>query len=159
MIAGRHIKNGTIIWGMVDHIPKWRYEESPEIMLKNGDVIFSKDGSLGNPVLISNLQTRATINSTMMLVRTDNCINSNYFFQVMTGQLFKKLIYLKVSGSSIPHLFQADMNTFEFSSPHIQEQEKIAKILDIVDKTIIFHQNKLEKLTKLKKAYLQKLFV
>src|SRR5699024_11550867 len=34
MIAGRHIKNGTIDWNAVDHIPVWRYEESPEIMLE-----------------------------------------------------------------------------------------------------------------------------
>lgn len=56
MIAGKHIKNGVIDWGEVDHIPQWRYDESPDIMLENGDIIFSKDGSLGNPALVSNLK-------------------------------------------------------------------------------------------------------
>ena len=69
MIAGRHIVNGVISWDEVDHIPEWRYIESPEIMLKENDVIFSKDGSLGNPAIIKNLKGHATINSTMMLVR------------------------------------------------------------------------------------------
>ena len=117
MIAGRHISNGIIKWGEVDHIPMWRYDESPEIMLQNGDVIFSKDGSLGNPALIDNLTVLATINSTMMLVRVDKTLNSAFFHQILTSDIFKRLIYLKVSGSSIPHLFQADMNEFIFMAP------------------------------------------
>lgn len=30
MIAGKHIVNGKIDWTKVDHIPDWRYDESPE---------------------------------------------------------------------------------------------------------------------------------
>lgn len=46
LVAGKHIKAGRILWESCDHIQAARYEESPEIALENGDVIFSKDGSL-----------------------------------------------------------------------------------------------------------------
>ena len=100
MIAGRHVTNGVINWNVVDHIPEWRYLESPEIMLKNDDIIFSKDGSLGNPAIIKNLQGFATINSTMMLVRPGKKLVSDFFFQVLKTKRFDDLIKLKVSGIS-----------------------------------------------------------
>ena len=159
MIAGKHIKNGVIDWGKVDHIPQWRYEESPDIMLENGDIIFSKDGSLGNPALVSNLKGEATINSTMMLVRLDKKISSQFFYQVLTSSVFQKLIYLKVSGSSIPHLFQADMQDFKFYAPSIEEQRAIGSYFSNLDNLINSHQEKIFQLETLKKKLLKDMFI
>lgn len=127
-------------------------------MLENEDIIFSKDGSLGNPAVINNLTVKATINSTMMLVRTDKSIDSNFFYQILTGEAFDRLIYLKVSGSSIPHLFQADMNEFEFLAPSLQEQRKISTFLSSADSLIALHQRKLEELKSFKSTMLSKMF-
>ena len=159
MIAGKHIKNGVIDWGEVDHIPQWRYDESPEIMLENGDIIFSKDGSLGNPALVSNLKGEATINSTMMLVRLDKKVSSQFFYQVLTRSVFQKLIYLKVSGSSIPHLFQADMQDFRFFAPCIEEQQAIGSYFSNLDNLINSYQEKISQLETLKKKLLQDMFI
>ena len=159
MIAGKHIKNGVIDWGEVDHIPQWRYDESPEIMLENGDIIFSKDGSLGNPALVSNLKGEATINSTMMLVRLDKKVSSQFFYQVLTSSVFQKLIYLKVSGSSIPHLFQADMQDFKFFAPCVEEQQAIGAYFSNLDSLIAAHQEKITQLETLKKKLLQDMFI
>lgn len=159
MIAGKHIKNGVIDWGEVDHIPQWRYDESPDIMLENGDIIFSKDGSLGNPALVSNLKGEATINSTMMLVRLDKKISSQFFYQVLTSSVFQKLIYLKVSGSSIPHLFQADMQDFKFYAPSIEEQRAIGSYFSNLDNLINSHQEKIFQLETLKKKLLKDMFI
>ena len=159
MIAGKHIKNGVIDWGEVDHIPQWRYDESPDIMLENGDVIFSKDGSLGNPALVSNLKGEATINSTMMLVRLTKKVSPQFFYQVLTSSVFQKLIYLKVSGSSIPHLFQADMQDFRFFAPCIEEQQVIGTYFSNLDNLISANQEKISQLETLKKKLLQNMFI
>ena len=159
MIAGKHIKNGVIDWGEVDHIPQWRYDESPDIMLENGDVIFSKDGSLGNPALVSNLKGEATINSTMMLVRLTKKVSPQFFYQVLTSSVFQKLIYLKVSGSSIPHLFQADMQDFRFFAPCIEEQQAIGSYFSHLDNLINSYQEKISQLETLKKKLLQEMFI
>jgi type I restriction enzyme S subunit len=159
MIAGRHVTNGVINWNVVDHIPEWRYFESPEIMLKNDDIIFSKDGSLGNPAIIKNLQGFATINSTMMLVRPGKKLVSDFFFQVLKTKRFDDLIKLKVSGSSIPHLFQADMNQFEFDYPAPEEQRKIGKLFKQLDTLISQHKAQLKKFSNIRQACLEKMFV
>lgn len=159
MIAGKHIENGHIDWSKVDHIPEWRYIESPEIMLKSNDVIFSKDGSLGNPAVVSNLQCKATINSTMMLVRPSNNLDSNFFYQILNTKLFKELIKEKVSGSSIPHLFQADMKLFKFYNTSLEEQYQIGVYFKKLDTLINQHQQQITKLNNIKQACLSKMFV
>ena len=158
MIAGKHITNGVINWYNVDHIPQWRYDESPEIMLRNGDIIFSKDGSLGNPALIEKLNCLATINSTMMLVRLKKSITPRFFYQIMLSNQFENLIRLKVSGSSIPHLFQADMTNFKFCAPKLTEQTQIGEFFKKLDALIQTQQKNLEKTKTLKAAYFVELF-
>ncbi|MGS4091636.1 restriction endonuclease subunit S [Staphylococcus pseudintermedius] len=159
LIANKHIKNGRITWEETDQINKFRYDESPEIALETGDLIFSKDGALGNPALIKNLPKPASINSTMMLVRLNkNNFIPNFFYQILLGPLFNKLIYLKVSGSSIPHLFQADMKDFKFKAPSLPEQEKIGNFFSKLDQQIELEEKKLELLEQQKRGYMQKLF-
>ena len=47
LIAGKHLVNDKIDWQSCDHVSQWRYEESPEIALRVGDVVVSKDGTIG----------------------------------------------------------------------------------------------------------------
>ena len=75
----------------------------------------------------------------------------------MLGPSFNKLIYLKVSGSSIPHLFQSDMKEFRFHAPTINEQ-KIGNFFSKLDRQIELEEEKLELLEQQKKGYMQKLF-
>ncbi|PTJ20239.1 restriction endonuclease subunit S [Staphylococcus simulans] len=159
LIASKHIKNGYIMWSSTDQINEFRYKESLEIGLEENDIIFSKDGSLGNPAIIKEMPKPATINSTMMLVRLDKELVSPYFFyQILLSNQFQRLIHLKVSGSSIPHLFQADMKQFQFFSPSLREQKKIGEFFSKIDRQIELEEKKLALLEEQKKGYMQKIF-
>lgn len=159
LIANKHINNGYINWKSADQINQFRYEESPEIALEKDDIIFSKDGALGNPALVKELPKPSTINSTMMLVRLNSkTISPDFFYQILLGPSFNKLIYLKVSGSSIPHLFQSDMKEFRFHAPTINEQKKIGNFFSKLDHQIELEEEKLELLEQQKKGYMQKIF-
>ncbi|MEB7794717.1 restriction endonuclease subunit S [Staphylococcus equorum] len=159
LVAGRHIKNGIIDWHSADQINKFRYDESPEISLEKNDIIFSKDGSLGNPAIIQSMLKPATINGTMMLVRVQaQKLNPNFFYQILLNDHFKRLIHLKVSGSSIPHLFQADMKEFTIKTTKINEQQKIGEFFSKLDRQIELEEQKLAKLEEQKKGYMQKIF-
>ena len=162
MIAGQHIKQGKILWDKADFITNERYEESPEIQLKINDIIFSKDGSLGNPAIIKNLPQKATINGTMMLIRlnyTNDNVSPNYFYQICTSQYFQKMISLIKSGGTIPHIFQRDIINFSFPIPKtLEEQEKIADFLSTVDKKIENLNATIENLEQQKKGLMQQIF-
>jgi type I restriction enzyme S subunit len=157
LIAGKHIKGSEIIWHECDHLSNERFEESPEIQLKNADVIISKDGTIGRVAYIENLPGKATINGTMMLIRPLEKLHGKYVYFYLQGHYFQQLIKEKVSGSSIPHLFQRDMNGLKMTIPTIPEQQKIAEILTTVDEQIENTEQLLEKSKELKKGLMQKL--
>ena len=159
LIAGKHIHNGIINWDECDHLSVERYEESPEIALKKGDVIFSKDGSLGNPALIKELPSEATINGTMMLVRLNNKVSPNFFYQILNSDYFFRLLHILKSGSSIPHIFQRDMENFKFKIPNsYEEQNKISKFLENIDKKIELLEKKHNTYVNFKKYLMQQIF-
>ncbi|WP_295609466.1 restriction endonuclease subunit S [uncultured Methanobrevibacter sp.] len=159
LIAGKHITNGIINWEECDHLSMERYDESPEIALKIGDVIFSKDGSLGNPALIRELPDKATINGTMMLVRLHEKIMPNFFYQVLNSDSFFRLLHILKSGSSIPHIFQRDMENFKFKVPQsLDEQNKVSNFLEVVDKKIELLKQKQDDYQNFKKYLMQQIF-
>ncbi|WP_205215936.1 restriction endonuclease subunit S [Agrobacterium tumefaciens] len=136
LIAGQHIKSGQIAWDKCDHISEQRYQESHEIILRSGDVILTKDGTIGRVARVDELPGDATINGTMMLIRPIRRLDYRYLYHVLNGRGFQKLIEDKVSGSSIPHIFQRDMVELEVDLPPIDQQSKIAEILDTLDEAI-----------------------
>ena len=136
LIAGKHIVSGSVDWGGCDHLTEDRYRESPEIALQIGDVIISKDGTIGRVARIDSLPGPATLNGTMMLVRPTGSLDHRYLSHLLNGSAFKKLVEERISGSSVPHLFQRDLITLPVSLPPLEEQRRIGEILDTVDETI-----------------------
>jgi type I restriction enzyme S subunit len=136
LVAGKHINEGEIDWNICDMITLERYEESMEIALREGDVIFSKDGAIGNPALVRKLPKKATINSTMMLIRPNKNLDSEYLYQILQSVYFERLKYRCLSGSAIPHIFQGDMKKFEFPLPPLDEQQNIGRKLREFDMNI-----------------------
>ena len=136
LIAGKHIISGSIDWNSCDHITEHRYRESSEIALESGDVIVSKDGTIGRVARIDSLPGPATLNGTMMLVRPTRSLDYRYLAHVLNGQEFQNLVDERISGSSIPHLFQRDLVTLPISIPQHDEQQRIADVLDTIDGSI-----------------------
>lgn len=160
LIAGNHILGDKIQWDKCQHVNLFRYDESPEIKLQVGDVIISKDGTIGRVAFIDRLPGPTTINSTMMLIRlaSRSDLEPHYVFYSLQGEEFKKLVSERVSGSGVPHLFQADMKELVISKPEINEQRKIAKILSTVDNLIEKTQALIDKYQSIKQGMMHDLF-
>lgn len=136
LIAGKHIASGSVDWVRCDHLTEDRYRESPEIALQVGDVIISKDGTIGRVARIDSLPGPATLNGTMMLVRPTGSLEYRYLSHLLNGSAFKQLVEERISGSSVPHLFQRDLVTLPVNLPLLEEQRQIAEILDMANETI-----------------------
>jgi type I restriction enzyme S subunit len=157
LIAGQHIKDGLIAWDKCDHISEQRFVESHEIILRSGDVIITKDGTIGRVARVDELPGDATINGTMMLVRRLRRLDYRFLYHVLNGRGFQKLIDDKVSGSSIPHLFQRDMVELEVALPPTEKQAKIAEVLDTLDAAIRGTEAVVAKLRAMKQGLLHDL--
>ncbi|MEH2091644.1 restriction endonuclease subunit S [Nostoc sp.] len=157
LIAGNHIIAGQVNWSDCDHISMRRYLESREIALEEGDIILTKDGTIGRVAIIDKLPGLATINSTMMLIRVRSPLVPRYVYHYLTGDNFQKLVADKVSGSSIPHIFQRDMVELTIPVPSESEQHYIAEILDSIDSAIAHTSSLIAKLKHIKAGLLNDL--
>jgi type I restriction enzyme, S subunit len=136
-LAAPNLRRGRIDFDRVDHVPEWRYNESPEIQLKIGDVLLVKDGStLGISAIVKVLPTPTTVNGSIAVIRTHESLKSDFLFYFINGDSFQKLIWVKRAGLGVPHLFQADLRKFRISIPSSSEQRRMAEILSTVDETI-----------------------
>jgi type I restriction enzyme S subunit len=158
LIANKHLTNNRIIWDKCDHLSDFRYNESPEIQLQINDVIISKDGTIGQPAFIDSLPNKATLNSTMMLLRVNNVVLApKFLFYFLQGSHFKRFLKQKISGTSIPHLFQRDMKELEILLPSLNEQKGIFRVLSVVDLAIELADKVIAKTERLKKGLMQQL--
>jgi len=158
LIANKHLANNKIIWDKCDHLSEFRYTESSEIQLQINDAIISKDGTIGQPAFIDSLPHRATINSTMMLLRVkNNVLAPEFLFYFLQGPHFKRFLRQKISGTSIPHLFQRDMKELDFFIPSLAEQRGVVGVLGVVDSAIELVDRLIWKTERLKKGLMQTL--
>lgn len=108
-----------------------RYDESPEIQLKEKDILLCKDGAgIGKVGIIKILPDIATVNSSLLVIDAREVFNPDFLYYFFLGPDMQRLVNEKISGSAIPHLFQKDIKKFKLKVPPMLEQEKIVEILE-----------------------------
>ncbi|AHL77321.1 hypothetical protein CH92_20455 [Stutzerimonas stutzeri] len=113
------------------HISQERYFESPEIMLKEGDVLICKDGAgIGKVGVIGALPDNATINSSLLLIRSGSSILPKFLFRCLSSPYFQEIVDSRLNGATTPHLYQRDITEFPVVLPPVPEQQRIVAILD-----------------------------
>ena len=113
------------------HISEERYLESPEIMLKNEDILLCKDGAgIGKIGIVQGLEECASINSSLLLIRSGKFFNTKFLFYFLSGPTMQALVQERMTGSAVPHLFQRDVKEFVLSVPPMKEQIEIVRLVE-----------------------------
>lgn len=113
------------------HISQERYLESPEIILKEGDVLICKDGAgIGKVGIVGTLPDNATINSSLLLIRSGPSILPKFLFRCLSSPYFQEIVDSRLNGATTPHLYQRDITDFPVVLPPIPEQKRIVALLD-----------------------------
>lgn len=158
-LAAPNLRGGRIDFDNVDHIPQWRYDESPEIQLAPGDVLLVKDGStLGMSGFIKSLPAPTTVNGSVAVIRPQSSLSVGFLYQIVNGSSFQRLVWLKRSGLGVPHLFQADLREFRVHLPPLFEQEKIGEGLSWIDEAIEHSDALTRKLQRIRTGMIADLF-
>lgn len=157
LITGIDFINGGIDWGNCVHITEKRWQEAPEIHIKNGDLLITKDGTVGKVAIVDKLDGKASLNSGVLLVRTIDGFNKKFLFWALQSEEFWTWFRLKNAGNStIIHLYQGDFAEFSYTFPKETEQQLIADFLDVrceaIDSIIADIEKQIETLQKYKKS-------
>ena len=126
------------------YISFYKFEESPEIMIKQGDVVFVKTGStVGKVAYVDKLMCKTTLNPQLIVLKNIQC--DNYLLSVlMSTSRFQNAIRKITVGGAVPTLSQAAMGDIAVTMPQVAEQEKLSKFISLLDKRIAT-QNKIIK--------------
>jgi type I restriction enzyme S subunit len=145
------------------HISKERYLESPEITLKDQDILLCKDGAgIGKIGIVNNLQSEATVNSSLLIIRGVEIFIPEFLYYLLSGPSLQTIVRERITGSATPHLFQNDIRKFELLIPPLEEQKQIVQeiesrlsVCDKVEETITTSLAQAETLRQsiLKKAF------
>ena len=133
-----------------------KYEESPEIKVNVGNIVFAQRGTLGRTALIESLPERATINPSMVLIKNITCNNKLLFYYLCSSHV-QNIVSSISTSTAVPMISQKQIKAFKIGLPPMNEQERIAEILSSVDDKSVLLNEKKKTYKKLKQGLMQQL--
>jgi type I restriction enzyme S subunit len=129
-LATPNIKGNSIDFENVNYISEFRYEESPELKLRVGDVLLVKDGNtLGITNLVSEVPRPATVNGSIAVIRP-HAVDGRFLRYALASDFVQGPIAAYRAGMGVPHLFQWDINRLRIPRPSRTTQRNVADYLD-----------------------------
>ena len=113
LITGTDFKDGQIDWNGCHYVDYNRYEQDPNIQVSNGDLLLTKDGTIGKVAYVADLTRPATLNSGVFLVKPiTDAYTAHFMFYVLESSVFKAFLQQLSAGSTINHLYQKDLRLY-----------------------------------------------
>lgn len=129
-LSPSNMRGGRMQYDKCTYLSWEKYEESPEIKIFDGDILFVKTGSTyGKCSLVENLPIEATINPQLLVFKEFQCSNK-YLINVLLTNLIKYQVEISVIGGTIPTISQSKIMNYIFPCPPREEQEKIVQFID-----------------------------
>lgn len=159
LVTGTDFVDGRVKWDTCHFVERERYNQDENIQIKNGDILVTKDGTLGKTAFVQGLTRPATLNSGVFVIRPlQNAYDPEFVYHILSSFVFKEFLDKLSAGSTIVHLYQKDMSKFEFLlPPTLDEQKAIAAILSEMDEEIEKLEEKYEKYTAIKQGMMEQL--
>ena len=159
---GSQLKNEQYITGgtpvvTVEHIQDFRIVdfEYPSItdedkerlnkyLMKEGDILFTRVGSVDLSAYVTKVQNGWMFSSRMLRVRPNNEINSRFLSYFFQQKKFRDYILNISVGATMPSINTGILKTIPISYPPLPEQKAIAEVLSSLDDKIdlLYRQNK-----------------
>ena len=133
LVTGTDFQNGEVNWSSCAHISKERFNEDSDIHIKEGDLLITKDGTVGKVAIAKDCPEEVSLNSGVLLIR--NIGNYKYhdkylYYVLLSDEFWRWYTLSQVGQSTIKHLYQAQFYSFEYTYPPFLEQKRIADFLD-----------------------------
>ena len=113
------------------YVTEERYKQDSKIQLKNGDILITKDGTLGKVAQVKGLEMPATLNGGVFVVRCkDGSLENRFILHYLLSNHFQSVVEQQKTGSTISHLTQTLFSRLMIPIPPIEIQREIVRILD-----------------------------
>lgn len=143
---------------------KWISEETFERLhceeIYEGDILISRlPEPAGRACIVPDLGVRMITAVDCTIVRTSKEYDSKYLVQYLSTPMYFKIVNSFLGGGTRQRISRGNLSGIDIPIPStIEEQWKIGEFFSNLDHLITLHQRKLDKLEKIKKAMLDKMF-
>lgn len=156
-IGGKHISKNFLDLSDAEYISWKKYYESPEIMVKQGDIVLAQRGTLGKSALIKSDIGPATINPSLVLTNKIKCNNLYLIYNMQSSSVTDYIRQIN-SQTSIPMISQKQIEGIKIAIAKLDcEQAAIATALSDVDSLISALTKKIMKKKAIKQGLMQQL--
>lgn len=129
-LSPSNMSDGHMSYDKCTYLSWEKYEESPEIKIFNGDILFVKTGSTyGKCSLVDNLPKEATINPQLLVFKNFIC-NNKFLAYVLQTTAIKTQVEVSVIGGTIPTISQQKILNYVFPYPTEDEQYAIVECIE-----------------------------
>ena len=158
LVTGTDFIDGSIDWDVCYHVTEERYEEGSYIHLKDGDILITKDGTIGKVAYVTDCPEKAVLNSGIFLLRcADGSYDHRYMYHVLRSRVFEEFLEDNLAGSTIKHLYQHIFERFQFPIPEYSEQCAISEFLDLIESAVDAANASIFKQQRIKTGLMQEL--
>ncbi|MBJ2119171.1 restriction endonuclease subunit S [Proteus penneri] len=161
IITTEHFKSGELPIDKkgIPQVSDEDYLRLRAYLLKVGDIVFSRVGSVDINAHVTNQQEGWLFSGRVLRVRSEKIINSEYLHHELSTSRVKKSVISRAVGQTMPSINTEilKITPIHFPSDTV-EQTTIGNYFQKLDNLINQHQQKHDKLSNIKKAMLEKMF-
>ena len=126
--------------------------------LEKGDVLVTGGGSVGKPYIVPNNEPLYTKDADLLWIKNNENLDPYFVYTFFFSPTFTDYLNSVSHVGTIAHYTITQLGETPITLPCVSEQQKIGDYFRNLDSIITLHQRKYDKLTKVKKAMLEKMF-
>ena len=144
-ITAKDINGGKINYNTARKTTQTAFDNdlTPKSKPKIGDVLLTKDGTLGHLAIADN--DNLCINQSVALLRPNKDLSSDYLYYLLNSPNYQKLMLNDADGSVLKHIYITKVQEMPVNIPSLPEQkERISLIKDLdskIDNNISLNEN------------------
>lgn len=140
LITAKIIKNGTILppqeFIATDFYDEWMRRGVP----RKGSIVFTTEAPLGEVAQIKTDERIAFAQRVIILEPNPKLLFADYLLYALQDQVLKERIKARATGTTVIGIKAAELKKVVIDLPPLNEQEKISKVLSVLDDKIELNQ-------------------
>jgi len=156
-VSAGDLNNGEINKTGLSFISDAHFEKLSNGKFQKGDFLFCLRGTLGKNAFVDR-DMHGAIASSLIIVRPGTELADGYFKAFLNSAICQRQVIQNMNGIAQPNLSAASLKRFEIPLPPLNEQKRIAKILDKADHLRSLHKNSLDRLNYLGQSIFGEMF-
>jgi type I restriction enzyme S subunit len=133
LVTSKNLKPEGIDFSTISYISEADHiEVCKRSRVDKGDILFAMIGTIGNPVLVD-IDTEFSIKNVALFKFSESPIDAKYFKYLLKSPLIQRQLDIGTKGGTQKFVSLKVLRSLAIPFPHIEEQQRIAAILDKAD--------------------------